>query len=321
MSRRQEALEILQNKTAFAFEGGGVLGISLAGALVRLYELGGLDTIDHVTGTSVGSIVATALAMGATSYYIEQKLLTLDLTKFMDGGSWISNIIRLFTKYGLYKGDYIETFVSEILDDLVQNSDITFIEAYQLTGIHLTIPYLSMKEKRTKYADHVITPDLKIRTAVRWSSTIPYFFKANKKYTNGMLTDTLVDGGILDNYPLHVLKEQNCNINKIMGFKMCNTMEKNQYKPIPDEDVSDLPTDIFVFSKNFLEILYNKLLGSHIAKDEWKRTCKIDIGSYSSTDFNVTEEDKTWLYNSGKDAVDKYLAEIETMLENNEYFL
>lgn len=314
MSRRQEALEILRNKTGLALEGGGTLGISLAGALVRLYELGGLNKIDHVTGTSVGSIVATALAMGATSYYIEQKLFSLDLTKFLDGGSWLSNIIRIFTNYGLYKGDYIETFVSEILDDLVGNSDITFADAYQLKGIHLTIPYLSLKEKRTKYADHIITPDLKIRTAVRWSSTIPYFFQANKKFTNNILTDIIVDGGILDNYPLHILKDQCCDINKIIGFKMCNTVEQNQYKPIPDEDVSELPTNIFGFSKNFLEILYHKLLGSHVSKDEWKRTCKIDIGKYKSTDFHMSEEDKMWLYNSGKVAVDQHLAEIETML-------
>jgi len=319
LSNHELALKILTEKIGYAFEGGGVLSIGHAGSLIRLYELGGLKTIKFAVGTSSGSIIAIALALGATSYYIKSKLFSIDLTRFEDGGTILSKIYRLFTKWGLNKGDYIEEFIGEILQDLTGNSEITFKEAYDITGVHLTIPYLSVKEKRTKYADHIITPNLKIKQVARWSWSIPYFFAANQKYLYNKRVDTVIDAGILDNYPLHVLKDQDCRSRDIIGFKLYDKSELSQYKPIPEKDTKDLPTNIFNYSKNILEILYQKLLGTHISKDEWKLTCKIDIGKYKTTDFNLSYDDKLWLFNSGYQAIDDHLKEIESLLNNSEY--
>ena len=324
MNNKALALEILQNKTGLVFEGGGILGICHGGALIRLYELGGLKHIEYLVGTSVGSIISTGLALGASSYYIKSKLFSMDTSRVEDGGNIFSKICRFFFKFGVNKGDYIETFIEEIINDLTGNKNITFQEAYDLTGIHLTIPYLSVKEKRTKYADYINTPILHIKTAVRWSSTMPFVFKPNRIYNKGKLSDLILDGGILDNYPLHVLKDQECNSRNIIGFKLCDKTEMDQYKQYSDDNNGDegnenLSTNLVDFTVDLFEILYQKLMGSHVHKDEWKLTCKIDIGKYKSTDFNLTDEDKMWLYNSGRDAVDKHLEEIEEMLNNNDY--
>ncbi len=65
-----QAKEIIKNKSAFVFEGGGVLGIAEVGALAKLKEMGLLNKIQNVVGTSVGSIIAAALGCGATVDYI-----------------------------------------------------------------------------------------------------------------------------------------------------------------------------------------------------------------------------------------------------------
>ena len=139
-NNKELALKILQEKTSYAWEGGGVLGVAHAGALVRLYEFGGLNKKKFVVGSSVGSIISMALACGATSHYIKTKVLELNPNRFNDGGNIISRFFRLIFRSGLHKGDQIEVFAGEVLNDLTGNSNITFSEAYDKYGVYLTVP-------------------------------------------------------------------------------------------------------------------------------------------------------------------------------------
>lgn len=314
-----DALHILQNKSAYVFEGGSILGIGHAGALVKLYELGGLKKIDHVVGSSVGSIVSMALACGASSYYIKDKILKLDVSKFEDGGNWISRIYRFLFRYGIHKGYQIETYAGEILSELTGNSDITFLEAYNKYGVHLTITYLSVRHKKTKYADHITKPDMMIKTAVRWSSSIPLFFMSPKYYKDKELLDIISDGGVANNYPINILRNQGCSPESILGFKLYNDEElENEYNDLDDIDYG-IPRNIKDYALRLVDILREQALRYHVHKDDWKLTCKINVAKYSTTDFDITEEDKLWLYNSGMKAMEEHLGEIEELLQKDEY--
>ena len=323
---REIALKILAGKTAFAFEGGGVLGIAHVGALVRLYEIGGLRNIEAVAGTSVGSLIALALSCGASIDYIEQTLFELDLEDFKDGGNWFYRLTRLIFRYGLHKGDIIEEFAGKILKDLTGNSNLTFGEAHQRFNNHLTITYLSTRYSQTMYADYVTEPDLEIKKAARWSSTIPYFYKGSRRYNQPnrlnkyqkQLIDVIVDGGVGDNYPIHVLREQNFSPENILGFKLYNTNEPNRYKgsPIPLVD-HGIPSNLIDYSFRLVEFLRAQALRYHVDDDDWKLTCKIDVGEFKTTDFDITEKDRLWLYNSGKEAMDKYIDELIFIHNNN----
>jgi len=319
------ALKILQEKTAYAFEGGGVLGIGHAGALVRLFELGGMAKKTHLVGTSVGSIITMALACGASSDYIQEKMVGLDLKKFEDGGNIIRKICRFIFKFGWHRGNTIEMFAEEILEDLGEDPNITFRQAYDKYGYHSTITYLSVRHKKTKYADYINTPDLPIKVAVRWSSTIPYFYKPVRYYRRRELIDMIVDGGVMDNYPIHVLREQGCDPVNILGFKLCGTDEFNEYTAIKnetdDEDVDyGIPhRNIKKYSLTMIDILRHQALRYHVHKEDWKLTCKINIGSFTTTDFDMREQDKIWLFEEGRKAIDNYLAEIEELLDQGIY--
>lgn len=305
-------MDDLKHKTCLAFSGGGILGIAHAGALDRLNELGGLTNLKCLVGTSVGSIIASALACGATTDYIKTKMFSLDLTRFQDGGNWFKKGIRLLFRYGIHKGQQVEDFAEDFLKELTGNGDITFLQAHNLFGTHLTIPYLSVRYRKTMYADYIKTPDLPIKKAILWSSSIPYFFQSGRKNTG--LQDLYVDGGVTDTYPIHVLREQKCKASDILGFRLCGELEFNQYQN-PGKDIDHgLPCNIVNYSLVLLDIIRQQALNYHVDVDDWKLTCKIDIGKYKVTDFDIDEEGKIWLFNSGRAAIDKYMEELHKEL-------
>ena len=94
------------------------------------------------------------------------------------------------------------------------------------------------------YADYLTEPNLKIKTAARWSSSIPLFyqgarrFKLNKRGCKE-LSDIIADGGIGDNYPIHVLREQECEPRNILGFKLFNDGEPNKYNGVEEDSDND----------------------------------------------------------------------------------
>lgn len=319
------ALEILQGKDKLCFEGGGVLGYAYAGAMIRLRELGGLSTpLTHAVGSSVGSIASIALAAGATPDYIKVKILSMDLRRFKDGGNLFSRAWRLITRYGSHKGDEVEKFVGEILHDLTGNADINFQQLFERTGVVLTVPYVSTRHKRTQYANHLTEPFRKVKEAARWSSTIPLFFQASRCVSGkSKLEDLMVDGGVTDNYPIHILRDQDQL--KVLGFKLINT-ENGPMRSAPDTaegsngaDDHGVPRNVVDYIFRLVEILREQALRYHVASGDWKITCKIDVGRFTTTSFDISEADKQWLYNSGVAAVDRHLAEIETLLRENNY--
>jgi len=314
---KQEALEILAGKDKLCFEGGGVLGYAYAGAMVRLRELGGLaQPITDAVGSSVGSITAIALAAGATPEYIKEKILGMDLKRFEDGGNIVCRFFRLIFRYGSHKGDEVERFIGEILHDLLGNADITFRELYEQTGTILSVPYVSTRYKTTKYATPLTEPNLQVKKAARWSSTIPLYFQAGRRFSKKhQLEDLLVDGGVTDNYPIHVLRDYDPK--KVLGFKLISVGE-DAGGPVQEVD-HGIPKNVVQYVYRLVEILREQALRYHVASEDWKITCKIDVGHFKTTDFNLSAEDKRWLYDSGVAAVDKHVAEIEEMLREGTY--
>src|SRR3712207_624013 len=71
-----------EKRVDLVFEGGGVKGIGLVGALSILEEQG--FEPQNVAGTSAGAIVATLLAAGYTAAELHEIMLDLDFRQFMD---------------------------------------------------------------------------------------------------------------------------------------------------------------------------------------------------------------------------------------------
>src|SRR5512138_2085110 len=100
------------------FEGGGVKGIGLVGA-VAVSEAKGYDFV-NVAGTSAGAIIAALVAAGYRADELKAIMATLDYEKFKDPG-WVDRIpvlgkaISLGLEKGIYEGDYFEQWMRQQL--------------------------------------------------------------------------------------------------------------------------------------------------------------------------------------------------------------
>ncbi|UUZ79588.1 patatin-like phospholipase family protein [Paenibacillus sp. P26] len=202
------------------FEGGGVKGIALAGAVAAVEELG--HVFHQVAGTSSGAIIASLVAAG---YKAEEMKLIIEATPFsaflrrapIFDTKWIGPLTRLFIKKGLYSGEAMEQWIYQPLlakgiktfGDLPDNrlriiaSDISGRKLLVLPG---DIAQYGIDPKRSLVAK-----------AVRMSASIPYFFdpviirkSAGKRLPGDKFADQfvyIVDGGLLSNFPLWIFDQ------------------------------------------------------------------------------------------------------------------
>ena len=206
-------------KADLVLSGGGVKGIGLAGAVVALMEAG--YGIQRVSGTSAGSIVGAILAAGAdqlTPGQVEQLTMTLPYRKFLDptpltgipllGPAW-----GLLSETGIYKGDFAHQWIRSELDNLgvrtfgdlaLDDENLPPEQRYRLvvtvsdvtTGQLVRLPW----DYHRLYG---LDPDeQEVADAVRASMSIPFFFRVAKLTSASGLTSTLVDGGLLSNFPI-----------------------------------------------------------------------------------------------------------------------
>src|SRR5437763_904606 len=99
-------MEQSQLKIDGVFEGGGVRGIGLVGA-ISVVEEAGYEFV-NLAGTSAGAIVSTLLAAGYTAAELKQVITNLDFATFQDP-PWIGRIpgigplLDLIFHKGLYE--------------------------------------------------------------------------------------------------------------------------------------------------------------------------------------------------------------------------
>jgi NTE family protein len=100
------------------FEGGGVKGIGLVGA-VSAIEKAGYEFV-NLAGTSAGAIVASLLAVGYTGDEVGNILHSVNYKDFKDE-TWLDKlglpgkVLNTVFKYGIYKGDFFENWLEELL--------------------------------------------------------------------------------------------------------------------------------------------------------------------------------------------------------------
>jgi predicted acylesterase/phospholipase RssA len=182
---------------ALAFEGGGTKGATFGGALKRLEEAKLLAGITFVAGTSAGSQVASLVAFGFSADEVTDILANAPWDKLLDDSfGCFRDMYRLMTEYGFYRGDFLQDFLDTQYQKKSGKPLATFEELYALTGTHLKVGVISIKEREFKMLDHLTNPEMPVAVAVRASSALPMIFTA-VRYGG----DTYVDGGLLGNLP------------------------------------------------------------------------------------------------------------------------
>ncbi|SDH47343.1 patatin-like phospholipase family protein [Alteribacillus bidgolensis] len=287
-------------KADAVFEGGGVRGIAFTGAIHAMEEC----NIDwqRLAGTSAGAAIAALLASGYKSCEMQELLKKMDYSKFRGRTFFhhiplIGSFLELTFHLGIYKNDYLENWMDTLLAkkgvhtfaDLPEDK-LKIIASDISNGQMLILP-----DDLVRYN---MTPnDLKISTAVMMSASMPFFFRPVIWKTKDDHKSYILDGGLLSNFPIWIFDVPNPRF-PTFGFRFVK------------EEInigSVIPTPIHLF-KNIFKTMMQAHDLRYINEETKERTIQIPTGNITSTDFDLTDEDITFLYQSGYVSAKKFLS-------------
>jgi NTE family protein len=294
------------------FEGGGVKGIGLVGAIAVAEERG--YRWMNVAGTSAGAIVAALLASGYTASEMKEIMNKLDYRQFTDENlvdkiPLKGKLLSLIFEKGIYEGRWFENWmqglpkekgvrtfedllVSQFSGDERYRFKLRVIASDVSTGRMLVLPQ--------DVAGFGIRPeDLNVAGAIRMSMSIPFFYQPVR--LRNMKTDQesyIVDGGILSNFPVWLFDSNGEPEWPTFGFKLVEPGEGSPHKiggPI-----------------SLLAALFSTMSEAHDARyiedSDFVRTIAIPTLDVKTTEFDLSQEKSEALYQSGREAAEKFFS-------------
>jgi len=300
-------------KADAVFEGGGVKGIGLVGAVVVAEEQG--HQWVNVAGTSAGAIVAALLAAGYKATEIKKILEELDYNKFKDASTLdkipaIGPIASIVFEKGIYEGKFFESWIRGLLwQKKVETFNDLIIDEYRdderyrfkLRVIASDISRGRLLVLPQDVVDFGIRPeDLNVAAAVRMSMSIPFFYEPIK--LRNMKTNQIsyiVDGGILSNFPVWLFdSEGEIPEWPTFGFKL---VEPEQEREIPHQVKGPI---------SLLTALFSTMMEAHDARyikdNQFVRTIPIPTLGVGTTEFDISQEKSEALYQSGREAAESF---------------
>ncbi len=307
------------------FEGGGVKGIGLAGALQTLEERGYVP--QNVAGTSAGAISAALLAAGYTADELREIIVSLDYRQFQDR-AWedkvplIERSLSLLLDLGIYEGDRFLAWMRERLEakgvrtfaDLVHPDfadDPRFRSRLQVIASDVTTHELLVLPRDAAKLG-IEADELDVALAVRMSMSIPVFFEP-VRFVNEATgrTHVIVDGGMLSNYPVWLFDCDDGEPPEWPTFGLLLVEPKPQI-PIGER----LPAPRMAGSGpgaviDYVKALAQTMMEAHdrlyVEQANYARTIPIPTLGVGTTEFELPRERALALYDSGRWAAEKFL--------------
>jgi NTE family protein len=307
------------------FEGGGVKGIGLAGALQTLEERGYVP--QNVAGTSAGAISAALLAAGYTADELREIIVSLDYRQFQDR-AWedkvplIERSLSLLLDLGLYEGDRFLEWMRERLEakgvrtfaDLVHPDfadDPRFRSRLQVIASDVTTHELLVLPRDAKKLG-IEADDLDVALAVRMSMSIPVFFEP-VRFENPETgrTHVIVDGGMLSNFPVWLFDCDDGEPPEWPTFGLLLVEPKPQVPigarlPAPRMAGSG-PGAVIDYVKALAQTMMEAHDRLYIEQASYARTIPIPTLGVGTTEFELPRERALALYDSGRWAAEKFL--------------
>ena len=282
-------------KVDAVFEGGGVKGIGLIGAVCCLEDRG--YELNRFAGTSAGSIIASLLAVGYSGKELKDIMLNYDYRNFLDKNklkshSFLVKSTSLFRNKGIHSGDPIEDFVMDLLikKGKTKFKDVSVNGKSRLKIIASDISQKNMLILPDDISKYGIDPmEFEIAKAVRMSISIPLYFKPVKfSYENGC--SFVVDGGILSNFPIWIFDVEGIPRWPTFGLKLVGNSSRQ---------TALCKTDFLSFLLDIVNTMIDKNEEVYIKFKNSVRTIFIPTLGVSTTQFDISNEMKLKLFESG----------------------
>lgn len=315
------------------FEGGGVKGIAYVGAMQVLEEKGILSNIGRVGGTSAGAINATLFALGYSNAETRAILKKLDFNNFMDDSYGVfRDTERLINNFGWYKGDFFYKWIGDQIKKKLGDPNATFRDLKEKGRPDLYVYGTNLSTKFGEVFSFEHTPGARIADAVRISMSIPLFFAAVRNARD----DIYVDGGVLNNYPVKLFdrkkyvsqetmalkrdyyeKENKVFLKKhpssspyvfnreTLGFRLDSKQEIGVFR-YGSEPAHHKIDSIIDYIKALMGTILDNQGNMHLHGDDWQRTIYIDTLGVGTTDFDLSDQMKKKLEDSGAQGANAY---------------
>lgn len=285
------------------FSGGGIKGLAFAGALQAADEAGYTEW-HQLAGTSAGAITAMALAVGYGAAQLRDTLDKFDFSKIADyGGPFgIGRVENLAVRRALTHGKVLRKWIEQLLADAPRPA-LTFgeLEPGKLRVVGTDLSHGRMvvfPDDVVKYLDRDGAPfvpeEFPIAEAVRISAGFPYFFPPLSLRDAGTKKEgTLVDGGVTSSFPVFLFDSPQPQ-HPTWGFRLFggSVPEQPTYNSIggPTWPIEMLEAVIDT-AINALDEFENQAFAN--------RTISIPTGAVPTLQFDLTDAQKTFLYESG----------------------
>jgi NTE family protein len=302
--------------------GGGVKGIGHVGAVAVLEEHG--YEFRRIAGTSAGAIVGAFVAAGMTAPELLDAMSSVDLRRFRDGGLLqklpvVGAGLSVLWENGIFEGDAarewiraelehkgIRTFADLKLRDA--GGSLASNEAYRLVVMATDLTRGELIRLPWDYHRYGLDADEQlVCDAVRASISIPFFFRPVSLPFDGRPA-TIVDGGVLSNFPIDAFDRTDGRSPRWPTFGVTLVPEH----PVGDAELFPVPGLLKHGPVGFTESLVTTLLVGHdraqLAKP-WiaARTIAVGTKDIGAVDLEITPAQQHELYQSGRSAARSFL--------------
>jgi NTE family protein len=328
-----------QKYADLVFQGGGVKGIGLVGAYSVLEERGYRPV--NMAGASAGAIVAALVAAGYAADELRDIMMEKSFNDFVDE-AWedriwlLSRPLSVLRDKGVYEGkvfhDWIKQLLSEKLgkeevtfgdlrrDDVPTDADPIFHHRLQVIVSDITERRMVVLPKDAKDLGWASPDVVPVALAIRMSMSIPVFFEPVpliNQYTSR--EHTIVDGGMLSNFPVWLFDAPQGQKAKRETFGLRLTQKDTRSEILkPGFDLSSEFLKALKRSETlgYFWSLVETMMEAHdrfyIEKKKFDMTIDIDTVGVGTTEFDLSDDRKEKLYQSGREEAERFLDKIES---------
>lgn len=306
--------------------GGGVRFVGLVGAVVALMDAG--YSVQRISGVSGGSVVGTILAAASqgdqlTAAQVKELALSVPLRSWRDAVPLplVGPVWGFLRDTALYRGDAAHRWIRGELanlgvhtwgdlaypaDDLMPERRYRAVVTVTdvTTGQLVRLPW----DYRRVYG---LDPDEQsVADAVRASMAVPFFYRPVTLTSAAGLRSTLVDGGVLSNFPIYTFDRLDGRPPKWPTFGVTVVPE------ISDGVGAMVPVlrPLRLFGQALLlENLISTMLVGHdqtYLNQPWVsvRAIKVNSTDVSVLDFGISRDRLERLYDNGYAAASEFLS-------------
>jgi len=267
--------------------GGGMCAIAHVGALIELSNHIPLKAVKEWMGVSAGSLMAMCLCIGYTLKELEEFSLKFDFTNIREYDSVPGWLLH----FGIDTGERLHKLVEACLHVKGLSSECTFKDCYDKFGTTLRVVATDLNDAKAIHYSPKDTPNYRIADAVRASMSFPYYFQPHICPVSGHY---LIDGGVISNYPLFVLPEEEHSrtLSLLISGGVDTTID---LKDAEIEEVIIRPIRMVLAAKQELEMKFYDA-----------QSIQIKLTKFNILEFSFNEETKNSIIEIGKKAVINY---------------